>query len=66
MLRGLGYVIARQDQDDPEEPRDWALFIEAIFRGLVARFANRAGRHRPPATPERPHGRESASARRPR
>lgn len=66
MLRGIGYVIARRDHDDPEEPREWALFIEAFFRGLVARFDNRAGPRRPPATRERPQGRESASARRSR
>lgn len=64
MLRGIGYVIARRDHDDPEEPCDWALFIEAFFRGLMARFANRSGPPSPPATPEQPYDRESASARR--
>jgi hypothetical protein len=64
MLRGMGYVIARRDHD-PEEPHDWARLIEAFFRSLRARLAGRSV-----ALPEQPqdrlHGRESASARRPR
>lgn len=55
MLRGIGYVVARRDCDDPEEPRDLARFIEALFRGLMGRFGS-----------EPRHGWESASARRPR
>lgn len=39
MLRGIGHVVARRDPDNPEEPHDWAHFIEALFRGLLARFA---------------------------
>ena len=65
MLRGMGHVIARRDHEDPEEPHDWARFIEAFFRKLWARFAGRSAV--PPEQPQdRPHGRESASARRPR
>ena len=60
MPRGIGYVLARRDPEDPEEPRDWALFIEALLRGLLARFAGlplgARGQQR--------QGRESASAKR--
>ena len=60
MLRGIGHVVARRDPEDPEEPRDWALFIEALFRGLLARFADM-----PPGKWRRtPQDRESASAKR--
>lgn len=61
MLRGIGYVVARQDLDGPEEPRGWSHFIEALFRGLLARFAGWSlGARR-----QQPQGRESASAKRP-
>jgi hypothetical protein len=62
MLRGIGYVLARRNPDDPEEPRDWALFIEALFRGLLARFAALSLGARGP----QPQDRESASAKRSR
>lgn len=69
MLRGIGYVVARRDHGDPEEPHDWALFIEAFFCRLMARIANRSDLHRR-GPPERQqqwlHDRESASAKRPR
>jgi|GEM_PF-1705599 hypothetical protein len=62
MLRGIGYVVARRDLDNPEEPRDWARFIEAHFRGLLVRFAGWSlGARR-----QQPQGQESASAKRPR
>ncbi len=61
MLRGIGYVVARRDPDDPEEPRDWALFIEALLHVLQARFAIWSF-----AAFRRFQGRESTSARRPR
>ncbi len=60
MLRGIGYVVARRDLDGPEEPRDWALFIEALFRGLLARFAGWSLG----ALRQQPQGRDSASAKR--
>lgn len=60
MLRGIGHVVARRDPDNPEEPRDRALFIEALFRGLLARFAGLS----PDEGRRAPQGRESASAKR--
>lgn len=60
MLRGIGYVVARRDPEDLEEPRDWALFIEALFRGLLARFAVLS----PGEGRWTPQDRESASAKR--
>lgn len=62
MLQGIGYAVVRRDRDDPEAPHDWALFIEALFRALICRF----GGEPRPETRTRPHGWESASARRPR
>lgn len=60
MLRGIGHVVVRRDPNDPEEPRDWALFIEALFRGLLARFVGMS-----PAEGRRTsQDRESASAKR--
>lgn len=61
MLRGVGYVVARRDPDDPEEPRDWALFVEALLRRLKAGCAFWSV-----AAFRRFHDRESDSARRPR
>lgn len=63
MLRGMGYVIARRDHEDPEEPHDWALFIEALFRKLRIRLAGRSAGF-PEKSQDQPHCRESASARR--
>ena len=62
MPRGVGHVIVRRDPEDPEEPRDWALFIEALFRGLLARITRSFRRDRR----KRAQDRESASAKRPR
>lgn len=39
MLRSIGYLVARRHREDPEEPRDWALVVEAFLRGLLACFS---------------------------
>lgn len=62
MPRGIGYVVARRDREDPDLPHDWALFIEALLRGLMGRFGSQPR----PETRTQPQGLESASARRPR
>ncbi len=62
MVRGIGYMVARRDPDDPEEPRNWALLIETFLRGLFARLAG----GRPLPRRRRAQRRDSASAKRPR
>lgn len=51
MPRGIGYVVARRDHEDPEARHDWALAIEALLSSFVAGFAGHARQRlpRPPA-----------------
>ena len=55
-------MLARRDPQDPEEPHDGALFVEALFRGLLAGFAGLRlmGRR------QQPQDRDKASAKRSR
>ena len=36
MLRTIGYMVARRDQDGPDGSQDWALLIENLFRRFAA------------------------------
>jgi hypothetical protein len=39
MLRGIGYVVARRNEGDPDESHTWALFIEAVVCRIISRWA---------------------------
>jgi len=66
MLRGIGYVVARRDRDNAEEPHDWAIAIEAFLGRMIARCSVMFGRSLQPSEedatacdlPERRHSRE--------
>lgn len=41
MVRGIGYVVARREHDDPDESYEWAILIEIAVCRIVSRCADR-------------------------